>query len=163
MLSDSMYKALNDHMKAEFYAAYLYLSMAAHFEHENLTGMAAWMHKQSAEEMEHAMKFFRYLNDRGAKVVLQALEQPTTTWATPLEAFKNALKHEQMVTGEIHRLLELAQNEKDFGTAHFLQWFVEEQVEEEANVEGVIARLEMVGDSKAALLFMDRELGARQD
>lgn len=163
MLSDAMYKALNNHMKAEFFAGYLYLSMAAHFEHENLPGMAGWMHKQNQEEVEHAMKFFRYLNDRGAKASLQALEQPTTSWSSPLAAFKDALKHEQMVTGEIYRLLEMAQKEKDHATVHFLQWFVEEQVEEEANVEGVIARLEMAGDSKAALLFMDRELGARAD
>lgn len=163
MLSDAMYKALNNHMKAEFFAAYLYLSMAAHFEHENLTGMATWMHKQAEEEVEHAMKFFRYLNDRGAKATLQALEQPTTSWSSPLEAFKHALKHEQMVTGEIHRLLETAQKEKDFATAHFLQWFVEEQVEEEANVEGVIARMELASGHPAAMLFMDRELGARQD
>lgn len=161
MLSNAMHKALNEHMTAEFYAAYLYLSMAAHFEHENLPGMAAWMHKQSAEEVEHAMKFFHYLNERGAKVTLQVLDQPTGSWSSPLAVFKDALKHERFVTGRIHHLVDMAQQEKDFGTANFLQWFVAEQVEEEAQVEPIVARLEMAGDHPAALLFMDRELGSR--
>ena len=135
MLSSNMKKALNDQINAELYSAYLYLSMAAYFEDTNLPGMAGWMKAQAQEEVGHAMKFYGYVFDRDSKVELKAIDGPKTKWASPLAAFEDAYKHEQKVTGLIHKLVDLANKEKDHATRSFLNWFVDEQVEEDASTK----------------------------
>ena len=161
MVSEKMEKALNGQLNAEVYSGYLYLSMAAYFEDEDLAGFANWMRVQAEEELEHGMKFYDYIIRRGASVTLTAIDGPQTEWDSPLAAFEHVLEHEKMVTGLINDLVNLAIEEKDHATNNFLQWFVEEQVEEEANVGGVLAQLEMIGDDKSGLFALDKELGAR--
>lgn len=162
MLSETMQDALNQQLNMETFASYQYLAMAAYFESENLMGMANWMHIQTAEEREHAMKFYHFINDRRGRVKLVALAAPKTEWASPLEAFQDALKHEQKVTASINRLVDLAIKESDHATNSFLRWFVDEQVEEESNVDGVIQDLKRVGESSQGLFMIDRELAGRQ-
>ncbi|NIP44838.1 MAG: ferritin [candidate division Zixibacteria bacterium] len=161
MLSSNMKKALNDQINAELYSAYLYLSMAAYFEDTNLPGMAGWMKAQAQEEVGHAMKFYGYVFDRDSKVELKAIDGPKTKWASPLAAFEDAYKHEQKVTGLIHKLVDLANKEKDHATRSFLNWFVDEQVEEEASTKMIADRLKVIGDSKPGLFMLDRELAGR--
>lgn len=162
MPTKSVEAAINDQIAKEFFASHLYLSMAAWFEEQNLPGFATWMRMQTEEERAHAMRLFNYLIDAGGRVRLQALAAPTVEFTSPLQVMKESLKHEQKVTASIRKLYELADKEKDYGTQAHLQWFITEQQEEEKNVSDVIAQLEMAGDNKVALLFVDRELGARQ-
>lgn len=161
MLSDRMTKALNDQINAELYSAYIYLAMAAYFEEQNLSGASSWMRHQAQEEVEHAMKFFRFVNERRGRVVLAAVDRPQVEWESPLAAFEEAFRHEQYVSGRIHSLVELAQAEKDYATASFLTWFVDEQVEEEAAADGIVQKLRLVGEAKHGLFMIDRELGER--
>ncbi len=161
MLSDTMQEALNAQLNAELFSSYIYLSMAAYFEAENLLGFANWMRVQSEEETMHAMKFYDYINERNGRVLLRALEAPQTEWATPLAAFEDALHHEQYITGRINDLTNLALKEGDHATWSFLQWFVDEQVEEESSVDAVIQDLKRVADFPAGLFMLDRELGQR--
>lgn len=163
MLSEKMTKAINDQINAELYSAYLYLSMAAYFEDTNLPGASSWMRHQAQEESEHAMKFFDFVNERRGRVVLAAIDRPQAEWASPLDAFEEAFKHEQYVSGRINSLVELAQAEKDYATASFLTWFVDEQVEEESSVDAIVQRLRLVGDAKQGLFMIDRELGGRTE
>jgi ferritin len=162
MLSKSMQNAINEQIKNELFSSYLYLSMAAHFEAENLPGFANWMKVQSKEEAEHAMKFFEYVYDRGGRVTLKAIDQPQTTFKTPLDIFKLVLEHERKVSAMIHKLYELALKENDYPSQVRLQWFINEQVEEEKNGETIIEQLKMVGDSSAALMIADRQFAARK-
>ncbi|MBI5670585.1 MAG: ferritin [Chloroflexi bacterium] len=162
MLSDRMKTALNDQINMEFGASFQYLAMAAYFEAENLLGFANWMHVQAEEENGHAMKFYHYINSRRGRVTLKALSAPKTEWSSPLEAFQDALKHEQKVTASINNLVNLAIQESDHATNSFLQWFVDEQVEEEASVDAVIQDLKRIGDSSQGLFMLDRELAGRQ-
>ncbi len=162
MLSDAMEAALNEQMKAEMYSAYLYLSMAAHFDAENLGGFATWMKMQAQEEMMHGMKFYGYINEAGGRAVMAAIDAPPAEWDSPLDAFKNVLEHEQKVTGLINDLVDKAAEEKDHATGAFLQWFVTEQVEEEATAEEIVSKLQMVGDAPQGLFMMDSLLGKRQ-
>ncbi|MEW6507557.1 MAG: ferritin [Bacteroidota bacterium] len=161
MISEKMEKALNDQINAELFSSYLYLSMAAYFEAENWTGFANWMKIQSNEEYEHAMKFFHYLKEVSGRVTLAALEKPKTEWNFPLEAFEDAHKHEVYITKRINDLVELAQLEKDYATNNFLQWFVNEQIEEVASVAQIINKFRIVGDNKVALYMLNNELGSR--
>ncbi|HPC82415.1 MAG TPA: ferritin [Thermoanaerobaculaceae bacterium] len=161
MLSTTMEAALNEQIREEMYSSYLYLAMAAYFEGLDLRGMARWMRVQAQEENSHAMKLFDYVFERGGTVTLKALAEPQATWASPAAAFAAALGHERHITGCIHKLVEQAAAEHDHGTVNFLQWFVKEQVEEEANVEPIARRLEKIGDNMVGLLFTDRELGSR--
>lgn len=161
MISEKMQKALNDQINAELFSSYLYLSMAAYFEAENWTGFAGWMKKQSSEEYEHAMKFFHYLTEVGSRVTLEALEKPKTSWTSPLEAYEEAHKHELYITKRINDLVTLAQAEKDYATNNFLQWFIDEQVEEVASVDQIVNKFKLVGDNKVALYMLDKELGSR--
>jgi ferritin len=161
MLSQKLHKALNDQMTYELNSAYIYMGMAAYFHEENLEGMAGWMEAQAQEEVEHAMKFYSYIQERMAVVEWGALDKPANDYDSPLAAYKKSLEHEQSVTRRIHDLLEMAQAEKDHPTVSFLQWFVDEQVEEESSVDAVIQRLEQVGDFRPGLFFLDRELGQR--
>jgi ferritin len=153
--------AINDQIAKEFFASHLYLSMVAWFEDQNLPGFAHWMRMQTEEERAHAMRLFNYLIEAGGRVRLQAMDAPATDFASPLQVMEESLKHEQKVTASIRTIYELAEKEKDYATQLHLQWFISEQQEEEKNVGDVIARLTMAGDNKVALMFIDRELGAR--
>jgi ferritin len=161
MLSKTIHKVLNDQITHEFYASYLYLSMAAYFETQNLPGFARWMEVQSEEERQHAMKFYNYVNDRNDSVELQAIAQPPSEFQSPLDVFEQALQHEQKVTGLIHRIYEAALKENDYATQAMLQWFINEQVEEEKSASQIIERLKMTAGEPSALLMLDHELGAR--
>ena len=161
MLTDRMHQALNEQIQAEFFSAYLYLSMSAYFEDKGLDGMATWMNVQFQEEQSHALKFYRYVNERGGRVELQGLEKPQLDWASPLDAFQGALEHEQMITGRINDLADLSLSEKDHATHNMLQWFIAEQVEEEANVEAIVTQLRLVGDEGRGLYMIDREMVGR--
>jgi ferritin len=161
MLKPAIEQALNDQIQKEFHSAYIYLSMSAYFEAENLPGAASWMRKQAGEEQEHALKIFDFVIDRGGRVALQAIGQPPADFASPLAIFEAAYAHEQKVTQSIHDLYALALRENDYPTQVMLQWFIDEQVEEEKNSSAIMAQLKMVGDSPAALLMIDRQLAAR--
>ena len=161
MIGKKMQDALNDQINAELYSAYIYLAMAAYFESENLAGCAAWMRVQVQEETAHAMKLFDFVNERGGRVVLKAIDEPAKEWKTPLAAFKAAYEHEQYITGRINDLVDLAIKEKDHATNAFLQWFVNEQVEEETSVDNIVQNFRMAEKAPGALFMMDRELGQR--
>jgi len=161
--SDKMYGTLNEQIRNEYFSAYLYLAMSACCSSMNLNGMAAWFRKQYEEELSHGDKIYKYMTERGARVKLLQLDEPRFEWASPLEMFNNALGHEKYVTGLINNLVNIAYEDKDYATLSFLQWFVDEQVEEEANVEEIIAKLEMVGESKGSLMFVDKQLGKRKE
>ena len=163
MIRDNVRDALNAQMNREFYSSFLYLSMAAYFESVNLKGFSGWMQVQAKEEHAHGMKFFDYLIDQGARISMAAIEEPPAEWATPLEAFEHALAHEKKVTGYIHDLVELAMSEMDHATAGMLQWFVAEQVEEEANTGEIVFKMKLASAEKGAVLLylLDHELGKR--
>lgn len=161
MIGKKMEKALNDQIREELASAYLYLSMAAYFAAEGWEGMASWMRVQTKEELGHVLRLLDHLVERGGRVKLQALPEPESTWASPLAAFQAAHKHEGYITGRIHALVELAAAEKDLAAGAMLQWFVAEQVEEEASTLKVVQLLERVGDSGRGLVLADRELGRR--
>jgi ferritin len=162
MISDKMEKALNDQINAELYSAYVYLSMAAYFESQDLPGMANWMTAQAQEEVAHAMKIYQHIVERGGRVSLAAVEGPPTEWASPTAVFEAGYKHEQHVTKLIHDLVALSIEEKDYASKSMLDWFVDEQVEEEASASAIVAKLQMIGEHGPALLMLDGELGARQ-
>ncbi len=161
MLSKAIEKALNEQLNAELYSAYLYLSMAAWFESQNLPGFATWMRIQHREETGHGMKFFGFVTERRGRVTLAAIEAPAKDWKSPLAAFEAALEHEQYITGRIGDLVNLAVKEKDHATNAFLQWFVNEQVEEEASVDKIVQMLKRAEKSAGAMLMLDHELGKR--
>lgn len=161
MISEKVQKALNDQIQAELYSSYLYLSMAAYFHSENWNGFAAWMKIQSEEEYGHAMKFIKYLTDVEGKVVLEALEKPKSQWKSPLEVFEEAHKHELYITDRINALVMLAAQEKDYPTQLLLNYYVNEQVEEISTVSQIVHKFKTVGDNKASVYFLDRELGMR--
>ena len=163
MLSRTVQEAMNEQIKNEFYSAYQYLSMAAHCESVNLPGFARWMRMQAREEVEHAMKFYDFILDRGGRVLLQAMDQPVVDFGSPLEVFERALEHERKVTAMINDIYGLAVRENDYASQTFLQWFVTEQVEEEKNAGDVVQTLNMIGDSTEALFLLDRELGQREN
>ncbi|HET8625286.1 MAG TPA: ferritin [Gemmatimonadales bacterium] len=162
MLTPAMQDALNDQIKNEFFSSYIYLSMAAWFDDRNLPGMAAWMRVQAREEAIHAMKIFDHLLDRNGRVKLRPISQPPVEFASPLDVFEQALKHEMAVTASIHNIYAQAVQEKDFASSVFLDWFVKEQVEEEKQGALIVEQLKMVGDDRPGLLMLDRELGQRQ-
>jgi len=162
MLSKKMQDALNKQLNLEYFSSYIYLAMAAQLESDNLPGFAQWMRAQSQEELEHAMKFFDFINERGGRVTLKAIGAPQAKWASPLAIFEAAYKHEQLVSASIDKLVDQAIKEADHASNAFLQWFVTEQVEEEANVSAIADKLKMVKGAPGGLFMMDRELGARQ-
>ena len=161
MLIEKIEKELNKQINAEFYSAYLYLSMSAYFQDIGLLGFAKWMEAQAVEEITHAKKIYDYVFDRGGRVILEEIKKPEVEWKSALDAFEAALKHEQYVSGLINNLVKLAIEENDFMTNNFLQWFVAEQVEEEASVGEIVQRLQLVGDRGNGLFMIDRELGQR--
>jgi ferritin len=161
MLGKKLQDAMNEQIKNELYSAYLYLSMSAYCEAANLPGFAHWMRVQAQEEEAHAMKFYNFIHERGGRVVLQAIDQPPVEFPSPLAVFEQTLEHEQKVTGMIHDLYALAVEEKDYASQIFLQWFVTEQVEEEASASQILEMLKMIGDKGHALIMLDRQLGRR--
>ncbi len=161
MINKKMEAAINEQINAEFYSAYFYLSMAAYFETLDLEGCSNWMQTQYKEEIAHTMKFFHYLNERGGKVVLKGVAEPPHSWESPMHVFQETLKHEEHVTSLINGLMDLALSERDHATTNFLQWYVEEQVEEEATVGAIISKLKMVAHSPESLFLLDKELGTR--
>jgi ferritin len=161
MLNKKVQDAINEQIKNELYSAYIYLAMSAHFEAANLPGIAHWLRAQSNEEVEHAMKFFDYVNDRGGRVALKAIEQPPFEWASPLAAFELVYEHEQKVTGMINNLYALATKENDYPTQVLLHWYINEQVEEEKNASTIVEQLRLVGDHTNGLMMVDHHLGER--
>lgn len=161
MLSEKMQEALNKQVNAELYSAYLYLSMSAYFESIDLAGFANWMRVQAQEEVMHATKIYDHINERGGRVLLFSIEGPPTEWKSPLAVFENTYHHEQKVTGLINDLVSLATEEKDYATNAFLQWFVTEQVEEEASAKAIVQKLKLIADAPGGLFMLDQELGQR--
>ncbi len=161
MINNKVQAIMNEQIKNELESYYIYLSMVSYFHSENLDGMAHWMRTQAHEEMIHAMKFFDHIIDRGGKATLMDLKQLKTTWKSPLEAWKDAYAHEQFITGKIHAILKLVRKENDYTAEPLLAWFVNEQIEEEANTEKILRQMENIGDSKQGLFMLDRELATR--
>ena len=162
MQNSSVQDAMNEQIKLELTSAYAYLAMSACFEEQNLPGFAKWMRLQAQEELEHAMKFFDFIHNRGGHVALQAIDQPRAQYESALAAFETAFHHEQRVSEAINTIYALAVRENDFASQSFLNWFVDEQVEEEKNAASAIEQLRMAGDNPAALLMLDREFGQRE-
>jgi ferritin len=161
MIDQKIQNAMNEQIKNEFFSAYLYLSMAAYFEQKNLTGFAHWMRVQSQEEQEHALKFYDFIHDRGGKVTLLALEQPKSEWKSALDAFNDAYAHEQFITGTINKIYESALQEKDYPAQIMLQWFINEQVEEEKNASQIVEQLKLIEERGTAILMLDHQLSKR--
>jgi ferritin len=161
MISKKMQDALNEQINKEFYSAYMYLAMSAYCNSLGLQGFAHWMRMQFEEESLHVNKMYDYILGQGGTVQLKAIDQPPAEYGSPLEVFEETLRHEQYVTGLIHKLMDLAVEERDYATQTFLQWFVTEQVEEEATVNDIVAPLRMVGKEKGGLMMIDQQLKAR--
>ena len=161
MISKKMQEAINAQINAEMWSAYLYLAMSMDANDKGLKGVAHWYRKQYEEEMEHAFRFVHYLEEQLARVELKPIEKFKTSWKNMAEMFDETLAHEKVVTGLIHNLCDLAAKEKDYATANMLQWFVNEQVEEEANATELIEAAKCIGNDKAAFYMFDKELAAR--
>jgi len=161
MIGKKLSDAIDAQIKNELESYYIYLSMSAYFHSKALDGMGHYMRVQAHEEMAHAMKFFNHLIDRGGKVVLKDLKQLKTTWKSPLDAFQDAHKHEQFISGKINELTSIARAEKEYASEPLLAWFANEQIEEEANASKIAEQLGMVGSDKSGMLLIDRELAAR--
>ena len=161
MIKKAVEVALNEQINAEFKSAYLYLSMSAYFLSNGLSGCANWMRVQYQEELAHATRFFDYVNERGGKVLLSPITEVQVDFSGIVDAFEKTLEHEQVVTGMIDRLMDISIQESDHATKSFLQWFVDEQVEEEANVEKILSTLKLINGQGNGIFMMDRELGQR--
>lgn len=161
MLDERMEEALNFQFNRELYSGYLYLSMAAYFEDQDFPGFANWMRIQAQEELSHAMKFYDYIVRRGGRAEMADIEAPEKEWESATAVFEQVYDHEQMVTGLIHKLVDLALEQKDHATNNFLQWFVAEQVEEEESASGVLQKVRMASESKSGLYMLDQELAQR--
>lgn len=153
--------AFNEQINEELFSSYVYLAMAAHFETMNLDGFTNWMKHQAQEELEHAMRLYTHINRRGGRVVLKAVGEPPLDFGSPLETFQKALAHEEHITDCIHKLYAVAVEENDYPAQMELQWFIDEQVEEEENTGRVVDLLKMAGDNQSALLMLDREMAQR--
>lgn len=162
MISQRMQDALNEQIRNELYSSFVYLSMSAHFEAQNLPGLAAWMRVQAAEEHTHGMRIFDHILDRGGAVKMPGIQQPPVTFESPISVFEQALGHERAVTKSIHDLYALSLELKDYPARVFLDWFVNEQVEEEKTAELIVEQLKIIGTDGPALLQLDRELGSRK-
>ena len=161
MLKEKMLNAINEQINAEQYSALLYLSMSAWFSDKGLPGFANWMYIQYQEEMTHANKFFNYVNERSGKVIVKAIKQMPVEWDGIIEIFEATLAHEELVTSLIDNLVDIAVEVKDHATQSFLQWFVDEQVEEEANVKEILDTLRLVNGQGNGIFMLDRELRNR--
>jgi ferritin len=160
MLNERLSQALNEQINAELYSAYLYMSMSMYLESIDMSGAAGWMSVQAHEEISHAERIMRYLNDRGARVWMKAIEEPPAKWDSALQVFEDSFQHEQKVSALIDHLVDLAREENDHMTESFLQWFVAEQIEEEASVSDVVRLFKLSGDG-GNLLMIDQKLAER--
>ena len=160
-IGSKMEEGINKQINAEIYSAYLYLGMSAKCAELNLKGMANWFYVQAQEEMTHAMKFYRFVLERGGHVMLPAVQGVPTDYNKPVDMFRLAYEHEQKVTGLINELMDTAIAERDHASASMLRWFVDEQVEEEANASEILEKLQLIGESKESLFMIDKELSAR--
>lgn len=161
MINSKIVAALNDQLNLEYYSAYSYLAMSAYFLTQNLNGFAHWMRVQAQEELAHGMKIYDFLDDREAEIRFRALDAPKQNWDGPLDVFEDSLAHEQKVSQSIYNIADLALSERDHATHTFLQWFIEEQVEEEAAVKELIDTLKLVGAEGNGLFLLDRDLAQR--
>lgn len=161
-IGTTMQAAMNEQINKELYSSYLYLSMAAHFEADNLLGFANWMRIQAEEEREHAMKFYEFILERGGQVELKTIDAPKNKWASPLEAAEEVAEHEAEVTTSIYSLYDLAIKEKDYPAQVMLQWFITEQVEEENNASKLVADLKRIEARDTAILMLDHRLSKRK-
>lgn len=161
MLSDSMQKALNEQINFEFYSAHIYLAMSAYFNSIDLDGFSHWMQVQYKEEVLHAMKLLDFIHTRNGRARLMAIKEPEFEWDSPLHVFQATYEHERTVTGLINDLVAKSIEEKDHATQNFLQWYIAEQVEEEASVKSVMSKLKLAGSSSSGLLMLDQEMGRR--
>jgi len=162
MIGKKMLEALNKQVNEELYSSYLYLAMSADFADKNLEGFASWLRIQAKEEVAHAMKIYGHIQERGGKVILDAVGKPPHIWKTAEKAFQDAYDHERHITARINELMELAVKEKDYPTIVMLQWFVKEQVEEEASAEAVLNKIKLLGEEGRHLYILDREMGKRE-
>lgn len=160
-MNQKLEKAINAQINAELYSAYLYLSMGAYFEEQGLSGFANWMRVQFEEEQFHGLKFFDYVAERGGRVILESIEKPKTKWESPLAVFEEVLEHERHVTSLINNLIDIAIEERDHATKSFLNWYIDEQVEEEASAEDILNQLKLVDGDGRGLLMLDREMASR--
>jgi len=161
MFSANMTEAMAEQVNAEFYSSYLYLSMNSYLASINLEGMASWMKMQVQEELFHGMKIYNFILERGGRIILDQIARPPAEWDSPLAVFEDVYAHEQKVTGLINNLVNLAQDERDHATNIFLQWFITEQVEEEANASGIVHKLQLIGNDASGIFALDQELGTR--
>lgn len=161
MISEKMQDALNEQVNKEFFSAYMYLGMSAYCNGLGLPGFSHWMRMQYEEESLHVTKMYDYILDQGGTIHLKTIEEPPKEYGTPIEIFETTLEHEQFVTKSIHELMDLAVEERDYASQGFLQWYVGEQVEEEANVNDILAPLRMVGEDKGGLMMIDQQLSQR--
>ncbi len=161
MIGKKFQDAVNEQINAELYSAYLYMSMGTYFESLNLGGFANWMKVQALEEMTHADKFHHHVVERGGRVLLKAIKAPETDWDSPLAAMEAVYKHEQHVTALINKLTDVAEAAKDRAAYGMLQWFIDEQIEEEANADAIVQRLKLIGKHPQGLVMLDRELAGR--
>ena len=161
-LSKTMENAINKQIQAEYYSSYMYLAMAAYCDSVGMPGYAHWMREQAEEELEHALKFYDYIVERGGRVVLEAIQQPPVEYGSLLAVAEETYAHEQKVTSLIHALYEVAVAEKDYASQVFLQWYIKEQVEEEDNARTIVDQFKMIADHPNGLFMLDRQLGARE-
>ncbi len=160
-MDKKMQEAINDQMNFELYSSYIYLAMSSYLKSINLNGFAHWMEIQVQEEVSHAMKLYGFLHDRGADVELQGIPKPEKKWKSVGDVFQKALGHEQIVTGRINKLVDLALELKDHATNAHLQWFINEQVEEESSVLEILQQVKLAEGTPNGLFMLDRELGQR--
>ena len=161
MINEKLEKEFNVQINKELYSEYLYLAMKTYFMEQNLMGFVNWFDVQVQEEHAHAMGMFNYLNERGGQIELMAIDKPEFSGKTPLEIFEEVLKHEQYVTSRINTVYDVAEEVRDRAAMKFLDWYIDEQVEEEASVDGVLSTLKLIGDDKNALLLLDKDLATR--
>ncbi len=161
MINEKLTEAFNDQINKELYSEYLYLAMKVKFMEWNLKGFVNWFDVQVQEEHAHGMGMFNYLDERGGAIDLRPIDKPIVKGNTPLEIFEQVLEHEEYVTSRINHLADVAEEVKDRAALHLLDWYIKEQVEEEANVGGLLATLRLIGDDKKALLMLDKDLSAR--
>jgi ferritin len=162
MISKNIVKEMTAQINAELYSAYLYLAMSSWFENANWGGFATWLSAQAKEEMGHAMKFYKHLNDRGAHVTFDAIKAPQNEWKDPLDAFKTLARHEAYITARILKLVALANKENDAASQIFLQWFVTEQVEEEKRADEIVRMLDLIKNAPHGLFMLNAQLGKRE-
>ena len=161
MINEKLQNAFNDQINKELYSEYLYLAMKTYFLEQNLMGFVNWFDVQVQEEHAHAMGMYDYLNERGGQIELMAIDKPVFEGKTPLEIFEEVLKHEEYVTSRINALYDVAEETRDRAAMKFLDWYIDEQVEEEASVDGVLTTLRLIGEDKKALLLLDKDLATR--